>query len=226
MKKPIIAMIFIIFIMITSLSTISYASLDDWSFMEEMIGYLPDWKDKMTSNGYENVVFTVQENKTENYTSRIFHIFAAQGDIYLRNNNYGRGGKGFVTNSPVGNIRYRNMIINYYNDGRVVESLSWRSTYDYYNSKDDKLPGPDIGRDELIIKSNVDIYTDSTLSNVFFSHTRPTPMPILQKVAGETAMEMMSRPIVGLIPYLIGLMMLSVGFWLVWRFLCKILRTG
>lgn len=61
-----------------------------------------------------------------------------------------------------------------------------------------------------ILQSTHDIYMDSSLTNVFFSATRKTPMQ--ETLTQHPPLILMSPQIVGLIPYLIGLLIVSAAF--------------
>ena len=75
-----------------------------------------------------------------------------------------------------------------------------------------------------ILESTHDVYTDSTLQDVFFSATRI--IPTLETLTKHPPLTLMTPLIRGIIPFLIGLLIASVGFWKAWQFLFKTLRKA
>lgn len=78
-----------------------------------------------------------------------------------------------------------------------------------------------------ILESTHDIYTNSTLTDVFFSATLPMPMPPIQETLTQhPPLTLMKSRLVGLIPLLIGLLIVSVGFYKGLSVLFKALRRA
>lgn len=78
-----------------------------------------------------------------------------------------------------------------------------------------------------IFESTHDIYTNSSLTEVFFSATLPMPMPPIQETLTQhPPLTLMKSRLVGLIPLLIGLLIVSVGFYKGLSALSKALRQA
>lgn len=78
-----------------------------------------------------------------------------------------------------------------------------------------------------ILYSNHDIYLGSSLQDVFFSDTHPIPMPPIQETLTQhSPLTLMKSHLVGLIPSLIGLLIVSVGFYKGLSVLYKALRQA
>ena len=75
-----------------------------------------------------------------------------------------------------------------------------------------------------ILESTHDIYTDSSLTDVFFSATRI--IPTLETLTKHPPLTLMSHQLRGIIPFLIGLLIALVAFWKAWQFLFKTLRKA
>mgnify|MGYP001076153743 CR=1 FL=1 len=120
----------------------------------------------------------------------------------------------------------------YYKNGTIYSSSG--KSVDYYPWYEDTGWGNwmntmslQVGKwheDSRILYSNHDIYSDSTLTDVFFSATRLTP--IQKTLTQHPPLTLMSHQIVGIIPYLIGLLIALVAFWKAWQFLFKTLRKA
>lgn len=79
----------------------------------------------------------------------------------------------------------------------------------------------DGGEEVNIYESNYDVYRID--GNVFFS----PPLPPLRKaLQNQNLLQNLILPLRGLIPYLIGFLILLVAFWKAWQFLLQQLRTG
>lgn len=79
------------------------------------------------------------------------------------------------------------------------------------------------GFDE-ILQSSHDIYTDSSLTSVFFSATRKTPMQ--ETLTQHPPLTLMNPLIRGISPYLIGLLIVLAGFLKGLQLLFKTLRKA
>lgn len=73
-----------------------------------------------------------------------------------------------------------------------------------------------------ILQSNIDIYSNYDKTSVFFS----PPITLTRVLDQHPPLSLMSPQIVGLLPYLIGLLIVSVGFWKAWQFLSKTLQKA
>ena len=70
--------------------------------------------------------------------------------------------------------------------------------------------------DEVILSSTCDIYDDSSCSTVF---TRPTVGPSVLGVSSEKMTQILMKEMVGLVPSVIGFVVLVVAFWKGWNLL-------
>lgn len=75
--------------------------------------------------------------------------------------------------------------------------------------------------DEEIISSTCNIYDDSSCTTVF---TRPTVGPLVLGVSSEKIVKMMMTETVGLLPLVIGLVVLVTAFWKGYRMLRVVLQ--
>jgi hypothetical protein len=73
-----------------------------------------------------------------------------------------------------------------------------------------------------ILQSSHDIYTDSSLTSVFFS----APITLTRVLDQHPPLTLMTPQIVGMIPYLIGLLIASVAFLKGLQFLFRTLRKA
>lgn len=76
-----------------------------------------------------------------------------------------------------------------------------------------------------ILQSNANIYTDYDKTDVFFSPP-PPPITLSRVLSQQPPLTLMTPLIRGISPYLIGLVIASVGFWKGWQFLSKTLRKA
>ena len=80
--------------------------------------------------------------------------------------------------------------------------------------------------DCILLYANHDIINDFN-GTVFFSKTLPVSQKDMKEVLKENPpLSLMSPLIRGIIPYLIGLVIASVGFWKAWQFLSKTLQKA
>ena len=73
-----------------------------------------------------------------------------------------------------------------------------------------------------ILQSTHDIYTDSSLTDVFFSATRKTPMQ--ETLTQYPPLSLMKPLISGISPFLIGMIIFGITIWKALSFIIKTLR--
>ena len=137
----------------------------------------------------------------EGFTQKsTIHLLATEGPMYYKD----------------GVIRTANKSIDYYAWYEYTGWGNWMNTM--------SLQVGQWHEDSKILYSNHDIYTDSTLTDVFFSATRQTPMQ--ETLTKHPPLTLMSPLIRGISPFLIGLLIALVGFSKALQFLFKTLRKA
>ncbi len=113
----------------------------------------------------------------------------------------------------------------YIQTGDCVKSSTGAYQYQYRDGNWNYVTKRTMGMTfDEILQSTHDIYMDDTLTEVFFSPPKVTTL--VQVLNQRPPLSLMSPQIVGLLPYLIGLMIALAAFWKGWQFLSRTLRKG
>lgn len=78
--------------------------------------------------------------------------------------------------------------------------------------------------DGELVQSSCNIYEDDTLTSVFIQPA--VEVSLCKNLSAQKIVELTTQTMVGLVPSVIGLLILVTGFWMAYRLLAKALRTA
>ena len=201
------------------------ASAEESSFVTYSDGYsyegLPEFPE------YSKVYYNNLGNRYTKYTEYILYYSSSESKYYLICMS-GEGGSIYLDSNNklcYSGVYYRytnESLSNYdatYNGSVYVEytcpdgGTSW-SKGGSYNSNGTLS----VAHRDKLVQSSANIYKDSSLATVF---TKPTAGPLMLGMSSATIVEMMMMEVVGLVPSVIGLIILLTAFWMAYRLLSR-----